>query len=40
MDQVKPFHVPQERQNALVLDIDGKGHIPSISVKWEEGKVF
>jgi hypothetical protein len=27
MEQVKPFHVPQERKNALVLDINGKGHI-------------
>jgi hypothetical protein len=38
MEQVKPFHIPQERPNALVLDINGKGHIPSITVKREEGK--
>jgi hypothetical protein len=38
MEQVKPFHVPQERQNAIVFYINGKGHISSISVKRGEGK--
>jgi hypothetical protein len=39
MEQVKPFHVPQERQNVFVFYINGKDHIPTITVKWGKGKV-
>jgi hypothetical protein len=39
MEQVKPFHVPQERQNAFVFYMNGKDHIPSITVKWGKDKV-
>jgi hypothetical protein len=39
MEQVKPFHVPQECQNAIVFYVNSKSHIPSITVKWGRRQV-